>query len=360
MTYTSSARQPEPEPEPGPTWSRGAEIPAAGPEAGAASSAVNDSNVVPVTAAHTARQGAARHADTSLPNPETPAKGKEPTPTAGKVRADALRMLGCVRIATVRQMAQVITGEESDGRSYVRRAMVELAKLGPAETNGKDGKHQIWNLTPAGQKALADGNELPPRPKAGTGAKAVRAGFGPHGLAVTDTILAYTDTVLRGRREFLTDWQVEVNHAIKQTGPSFNTDAVLAVPTKISAARLFELDNGTMSQARLAKEVWDYERYAGHCVWEGSRGTIGGTYPFWQRHRYTRSTTFPRLHVVLAGKAEHLLDNRLQALTAAVKGITIAVWAITLSRLQRGEPWYEIGVDDPHGRRDRYPEPVGR
>ncbi|MER7498365.1 hypothetical protein ABT033_37975 [Streptomyces pharetrae] len=29
--------------------------------------------------------------------------------------------------------------------------------------------HPIWNLTPAGQKALADGNELPARPKAGTG-----------------------------------------------------------------------------------------------------------------------------------------------------------------------------------------------
>lgn len=71
-------------------------------------------------------------------------------------------MLGCVRIATVRQMAQVITAEESDGRSYVRRAMVELEKLGLAETNGKDGKDQIWNLTVAGQKALADGNDLPP------------------------------------------------------------------------------------------------------------------------------------------------------------------------------------------------------
>ncbi|WP_234332028.1 replication-relaxation family protein, partial [Streptomyces sp. NRRL S-87] len=197
-------------------------------------------------------------------------------------------------------MAQVITGEGSDGRSYVRRAMVELAELGLAETNGKDGKHQIWNLTPAGQKALAEGNELPPRPKAGTGAKAVRAGFGPHAVAVTDTILAYTDTVL-GSREYLTDWQVEVSHAIKETGLSFNADAVLAVPTKTSEVRLFELDNGTMSQARLAKEVWDYERYAGHRVWEGARGTIGGTYPFWQRHRYTRSTTFPRLRRRVSG-----------------------------------------------------------
>lgn len=118
------------------------------------------------------------------------------------------------------------------------------------------------------QKALADGNELPPRLKAGTGAKAVQAGFGPHGVAVTGTILAYTDTVLASGREHLTDWQVEVNHAIKETGPSLNTDAVLAVPTKTSEVRLFELDNGTMSRARLAKEVSDYERCAGHRVWE--------------------------------------------------------------------------------------------
>ncbi len=132
-------------------------------------------------------------------------------------------------------------------------------------------------------------------------------------------ILAY------GGRTHLTDWQVGVHHAIKETGLSFNTDAVLALPTKTSEVRLFELDNGTMSQARLAREVWDYERYAGHRVWEGSRGTIGTTLPFWQRHRYTRSKTFPRLHAVLAGKAEHLLDNRLQALADDVQGITVAV-----------------------------------
>ncbi|MFK0026014.1 hypothetical protein [Streptomyces sp. NPDC090798] len=36
-------------------------------------------------------------------------------------------------------MAEVITKEESNGRSYVRRAMKKLAELGLAETNGKDG-----------------------------------------------------------------------------------------------------------------------------------------------------------------------------------------------------------------------------
>ncbi|MEW2400306.1 replication-relaxation family protein [Streptomyces sp. NPDC046862] len=188
----------------------------------------------------------------------------------------------------------------------------------------------------------------------------MKAGFGPHGVAVTGTILAYIDTILDGGHEYLTDWQVEVNHAIKETGLSFNTDAVLALPTKTSEVRLFELDNGTMSQARLAQEVRDYERYAGHRVWEGARGTNGRTFPFWQRHRYTRSESLPRLHVVLAGKAEHLLDNRLQALTADVHSIAIAVWVNTLPRLKRGEPWHEIGVDDPDRRRQRYPEPVGR
>ncbi|MFE1879637.1 hypothetical protein [Streptomyces diastatochromogenes] len=90
-----------------------------------------------------------------------------------------------------------------------------------------------------------------------------------------------------------------------------------------------------------------------------ARGTIGGPFPFWQRHRYTRSQRFPQLHVVLAGKAEHLLDSRLQVLAADVKGIAVAVWVNTLPRLQRGEPWYEIGVDDPDRRRRRYPEPPG-
>ncbi|MGW7052966.1 hypothetical protein [Streptomyces sp. NPDC054887] len=59
-------------------------------------------------------------------------------------------------------------------------------------------------------------------------------------------------------------------------------------------------------------------------------------------------------------KAEHLLDNRRQALTAAVQGITIAVRVNTLPRLQRGQPWYEIGVDDPNRRRARCPGPTGR
>ncbi|PTH86339.1 hypothetical protein C9J60_24755 [Streptomyces sp. A244] len=35
-------------------------------------------------------------------------------------------------------------------------------------------------------------------------------------------------------------------------------------------------------------------------------------------------------------------------------------WVHTLPRLQRGEPWYEVGVDGPDRRRARHPEPAGR
>lgn len=75
MTYASSARQPEPEPRS--TWARSAECPVGGRGSSVASGAVNGSNVVSVTAAHTARQGASRHDDASLPSPETPTKGKK-------------------------------------------------------------------------------------------------------------------------------------------------------------------------------------------------------------------------------------------------------------------------------------------
>ncbi|MFI9228444.1 replication-relaxation family protein [Streptomyces rimosus] len=182
----------------------------------------------------------------------------------------------------------------------------------------------------------------------------MRAGFGPHGIAVIEMILAC------GGRRHLCGWQVEVNHAIKAIGLSFSSDAVLTLPTATSEVRLFEVDNGTMTRARLAKGDWDYERYAGHRAWEGARGTVGRTYDFWARHRYTRSRLFPTLHVVLTGLPEHLLQGRLEALARGVEGITIAVLVTTLPRLKRGEPWYELAVDDDHRRLARYAQVFSR
>ncbi|MFH8753737.1 replication-relaxation family protein [Streptomyces rimosus] len=163
-----------------------------------------------------------------------------------------------------------------------------------------------------------------------------------------------------GGRRHLCGWQVEVNYAIKALGLSFSSDVVLTLPTATCEVRLFEVDNGTMARARLAKGVWDYERYAGHRVREGARGTVGRSYDFWARHRYTRSRHFPTLHVVLTGLPEHRLQRRLQALARDVEGITIAVLATTLPRLKRGEPWYELAADDYHRRLTRYPQVFNR
>ncbi|CAM5725117.1 hypothetical protein SALBM217S_05482 [Streptomyces griseoloalbus] len=136
-------------------------------------------------------------------------------------------------------------------------------------------------------------------------------------------ILAY------GGRKHLTDWQVEVNHAIKETGLS-------STPTPSSRCRPRPARCASSSSTTApcprpgSPRGLGLRFYAGHRVSEGAGGTIGTTYPFWQRHRYTRSQTFPRLHVVLAGKEEHLLDNRLQALAGDVQGIAVAVWVNTL------------------------------
>ncbi|MEU7260893.1 replication-relaxation family protein, partial [Streptomyces rimosus] len=151
MTYHHHART---------TAAAGARPLAGGLQASAATGAANAAAATQESASHTPGRAAFRQADTSLLVPEASATGTRSTSTACRVRADALRMLGCVRMATVRQMAQVITAEGSDGRSYVRRAMQQLKVQGLAETNGKHGRNSIWNLAPSGLRALAEGNEL--------------------------------------------------------------------------------------------------------------------------------------------------------------------------------------------------------
>ncbi|MFF3277484.1 hypothetical protein ACFYWU_42200 [Streptomyces chrestomyceticus] len=67
--------------------------------------------------------------------------------------------------------------------------MQQLTTQGLAQTNGKHGQDLIRKLTPAGPKALAASNEPAAEPpRAGTGARSIRAGFGPHGIAVPSTI----------------------------------------------------------------------------------------------------------------------------------------------------------------------------
>ncbi|WP_225652071.1 replication-relaxation family protein [Streptomyces pseudogriseolus] len=123
-------------------------------------------------------------------------------------------------------------------------------------------------------------------------------------------------------------------------------------PVARREVRLFELDNGTMSQARLAKEVWDYERYAGHRVWEGPAA------PTAARSRLAAPPLhpLPDLPAAACRPGEQGGAPARQPPPGARRrreGDRVAVWVNTLPRLQRGEPWYEIGVDDPDRHRRR-------
>ena len=142
MTYTNSGRPPGDDGD-REAWTRGEPVPAADPEDGAVSSAVNDSADERESAGQAPCPLPCVEADTSLPMPAASAAGQRSSfKTAATVRADALRMLGCVRLATPSQMARVITADTSDGRSYVRRAMLDLQSLGLAEP-GHDGRRDV-------------------------------------------------------------------------------------------------------------------------------------------------------------------------------------------------------------------------
>ncbi|GAA3919791.1 hypothetical protein GCM10023084_82280 [Streptomyces lacrimifluminis] len=114
--------------------------------------------------------------------------------TGGKVRADKLVLIGTYDAPGCDPRGPVstdayLTRVPASTEDVVLDDATAVRWVAPADALRK--QHR--------QKALADSNELPPRPKAGTGAKAVKAGFGPHGVAVTDTILAYSIHVPRRR-----------------------------------------------------------------------------------------------------------------------------------------------------------------
>ncbi len=84
------------------------------------------------------------------------------------------------------------------------------------------------------------------------------------------------------------------------------------------------ISSSSYGQARLAKEVWDYERYAGHRIYGGGPRRQRQDVRLLSRYRYTCSEWFPALRVVLAGRPEHLLDNRLKAFASDVRAASVS------------------------------------
>ncbi|WP_431776479.1 replication-relaxation family protein [Streptomyces cucumeris] len=248
-------------------------------------------------------------------------------------------MLARVRIATASQIATVTT-ENRVGDGYVRRALRDLETLGFVG-HGKSRRSNVYHLTTAGQRAVLESGEIPIRPNAATGEKAIAAGLAEHGLAVTETLVQWNAALM--------DWDVEVAHPIDKVR-GVVSDAVLYRPNRGAEVEFVEVDRFTMSMSRLVEKLYAYEAYSQASYQEGGeRGLIGIPRSRWQQ-RYPRSQRFPVVRLVLDNGDEEALNRRAARLERRIRGIGIRIDYAPLPMLQRLPydqwEWRSIGCPD--------------
>jgi len=280
-------------------------------------------------------------ADTSIPTLASASAGQRKLTSTARIRGAVMLALSCVRIATADQLSMVVT-DNRVGVGYTLRALRDLEALGLVG-HGRHGRSKVWHLTTSGQRAVAEGGDVPVRPHAATGERAIAAGLAAHGLGVTDVMIAFGGHLL--------DWEVEVDHSIDKVRRVV-TDAVLRRDSHGAEVELLEFDRGTMSVARLAAKLRTYQAYSQATFHEGERGTIGTTKYVW-RERYRRSRYFPVIRLVLDGGDKATLERRTEALRQQVRGIQLRVVVAPLRMLQKpGDEWAwePIGIDDDEAR----------
>ncbi|MGW7460973.1 replication-relaxation family protein [Streptomyces sp. NPDC054797] len=262
-------------------------------------------------------------------------------------RGLAMGTLARVRIATALQIA-TITTQNQVGDGYVRRALRDLETLGFVG-HGKSGRHNVYHLTTRGQRAVQESGDVPIRPNAATGEKAIAAGLAEHGLTVTETLIQW-DAVLM-------DWDVEVAHTIDKVRGVIS-DAVLYRPGRGAEVEFVEVDRWSMSMSRLVEKLYAYEAYSRASYREGERGTIGTRRSLW-RQRYPRSEHFPVVRLVLANGDEEALNRRAERLEQRIRGIGIRIDYAPLPMLQRlpfgAWTWQPIGRRDDRAEVHRTP-----
>ncbi|MFD7797459.1 replication-relaxation family protein [Streptomyces sp. NPDC059783] len=267
-----------------------------------------------------------------------------PLTSTPQQRGLTIGMLARVRMATALQIATVTT-ENRVGDGYVRRALRDLETLGFVG-HGKSGRHNVYHLTRAGQQAVLESGDIPIRPTAATGEKAIAAGLAKHGLAVTETLVSWNATLM--------DWDVEVAHPIDKVR-SVISDAVLYRPNRGAEVEFVEVDRFTMSMSRLVEKLYAYEAYSEASYQDGGeRGLIGTRRSRWQQ-RYQRSDRFPVVRLVLDNGDEDALNQRAARLERRIRGIGIRIDYAPLPMLQRLPydqwEWRAIGCPDDQVRR---------
>ncbi|MEU2078590.1 replication-relaxation family protein [Streptomyces sp. NPDC013489] len=274
------------------------------------------------TAGQDADKGAVGEQDTSIPALDFTADGPKELTSNPRQRGLVLAVLSRVRTATAAQIAMVTTREQV-GVGYVRRALRDLERLGFV-SHGKSGRHNVYHLTTLGQRAVLESGDVPIRPNAATGEKAIAGGLAQHGIAVTETLVHWDAALL--------DWDVEVAHPIDKIR-SVISDAVLYRPYAGAEVEFVEVDRWSMSMSRLVAKLYAYEAYSQATYKEGERGTIGTMKYLW-RQRYPRSEQFPVVRLVLANGDQVALDRRAEALAHRIRGISIRVDYAPLPMLQ--------------------------
>lgn len=290
------------------------------------------------SAGHEPGQGGSGEQDTSTTDSDPAEEGERSLSSTPHQRGLTIGMLARVRIATASQIATVTT-ENRVGIGYVRRALRDLETLGFVG-HGKCGRNNVYHLTTAGQRAVLESGDIPIRPNAATGEKAIAAGLAKHGLAVTQTLVNWNAALM--------DWDVEVAHTIDKVR-SVISDAVLYRPNRGAEVEFVEVDRYTMSMSRLVEKLYAYDAYSRATYQEGERGTIGVTWRLWQQ-RYPRSAQFPVVRLVLDNGDEEALNRRATPLERRIRGIGIRIDYAPLPMLQRLPydrwEWRAIGCPD--------------
>lgn len=327
------------------------------------------------------------------------ARKRYPSGSSGPLRADVLRVLGVLKVATPDQIQRLTLphltyrytelpeSQRKSARNKAHRAAaLDLAKHGQTTEAGfSSGGEKLWRLTPLGLEAASRELDRPMDEMGGTARGAGTTGAA-HAMAVNETIAAFVqpkpslaelarepeDAVAAAQAApggigSITSWSTEVALPPSGTWSSpgkggAQADAVLAAPEHDVPLLFVEVDNGWMDPKLIAEKFAKYARFFHRSV----KDTDGTQRPMWAtRWAASGREGLPPVALVFTGRGPKSLYQRM----TAVKNLSTPYWAgrwgferayvdydgripvlaTTLERLQtngpQGQTWWRYGRD---------------
>jgi hypothetical protein len=188
---------------------------------------------------------------TDVPGEASRARKTAAAKAGAEVRGEVLLCLAQLRLATPRQLKELLLPHQQD-TDHVRRALRNLLAESLVGRIHR-AQYSYWYCTPAGLTEAAASGELPPRSGRTTGQRAAaKTGLREHGLALVDTVLAFQKTESAEH----TDWQAEAAHPTP--AGTLIPDGVVLLANGTYA--FVEIDR-TMSYAKLIAKLERYDAY---------------------------------------------------------------------------------------------------